>query len=198
MAAPSLDENSGLKETLTQLGQYGWYYGNISVEQAERLLSHEPDGSFLVRDCDEPNALTELYTITFKGNGFFASCNIDYAKGAFSLCLGDTEQPLFRRLADLVHHSVHRSVVDKEPVATVTSEWSGREAELFLRKPINRFRSLHSLKYHCRAKLHQMYTRDKLELLPLPQRLKDNYILKSPYYEDEPPSETLSPSNNYT
>jgi len=184
MAAPSLDESSGLKDTLAHLGDYGWYYGNITIEQAERLLRNEPDGSFLVRDCNEPDKLTELYTITFKVNGCFGSCNVDYAKGVFSLCLDDTGLPLFRRLADLVYHSVHRSVVDKEPVCTVMSNWTGQEIQLFLKKPISRFRTLHSLQYHCRIKLHEMYTRDKLEQLPLPQKLIQNYILKSPYYED--------------
>lgn len=183
MAAPSLDESSGLKDTLDDLGNYGWYYGSISIEQAERLLRNEPDGSFLVRDCSDPDKLTELYTITFKVNGCFGSCNVDYAKGLFSLCLNDTTLPLFRQLADLVHHSVHKSVIDKEPVCTVMSNWGGHQTQLFLKKPINRFRTLHSLQYHCRAKLHEIYTRDKLELLPLPQRLK-NYILKSPYYEE--------------
>ena len=196
MAAPSLEETSGLKDTLTNLAHYGWYYGNITIEQAERLLRNEPNGSFLVRDCNDPDKLTELYTITFKVNGCFGSCNVDYAKGLFSLCLDDTGLPLFRQLSDLVHHSIHRSVVDKEPVCTVMSNWSGQETQLFLKKPINRFRTLHSLQYHCRAKLHEMYTRDKLELLPLPQRLKENYVLKSPYYEDRP-SKTLL-SNNHT
>lgn len=186
MAAPSLDESSGLKETLKNLDSYSWYYGNITIEQAERLLLNEPDGSFLVRDCNDTDKLTELYTITFMVNGCFGSCNVDYAKGMFSLCLDDTELPLFRHLADLVHHSVHRSVIDKEPVCTVMGKRSGQETQLFLKKPINRFRTLHSLQYHCRAKLHKMHTRDKLELLPLPQRLKDNYILRSPYYEDLP------------
>lgn len=185
MAAPSLDETSGLKDTLTNLDHYSWYYGNINIEQAERLLRNEPDGSFLVRDCNEPDKFTELFTITFKVNGCFGSCNVDYAKGLFSLCLHDTSLPLFRQLADLVHHSVHRSVVDKEPVCTVTSNWSGQETQLFLKKPINRYKTVHSLQYHCRSKLHEMYTRDQLELLPLPQKLKENYIMKSPYYEDQ-------------
>ena len=197
MAAPSLEKTSGLKDTLSNVGHYGWYYGSITTEQAEQLLANEPNGSFLVRDCNDPNKLTELYTITFKVNGCLGSCNVDYAKGLFSLCLEDTYLPLFRQLADLVHHSVHRSVVDKEPVCTVKSNWSGQEAELFLKKPLNRFRNVHSLQYYCRAKLHKMYTRDKLELLPLPPRLIQNYVLKSPYYEDQP-SGTLLPSNSYT
>ena len=184
MAAPSLDESSGLKDTLTHLGQYGWYYGNITVDQAERLLRSQPDGSFLVRDCNESDNLTDLYTITFKVNELFGSCNVEYAKGVFSLSLDDTEIPVFRRLADLIHHCIHRSVIDKEPVCTVLGTWSGREIQLFLRKPINRFRTLHSLQYHCRAKLHEIYTQDKLELLPLPKRLKQDYVLKTPYYED--------------
>lgn len=184
MAAPSLSENSGLKVTLNDLPNCGWYFGNISIEEAERLLRREPDGSFLVRDCNDPEKLTELFTITFKVEDFFGSFNVDYAKGLFSLCLGDPELPLFQHLAGLVSHCVHKSVVDKQPVCTVLSNQSGRLVQLYLKKPISRLINVHTLQYYCRATLHQYCTRDKLEQLPLPQRVLSNYILKSPYYED--------------
>ncbi|XP_065900063.1 suppressor of cytokine signaling 7-like [Dysidea avara] len=185
MAAPTLSEKSGLKDTLNDLARCGWYYGNISIQEAERLLHKEPDGSFLVRDCNDPEKLTELFTVTFKVEGCFGSFNIDYAKGLFSLCLGDPELPLFQHLAGLVGHCVHKSLIDKQAVCTVLSN-SGRLIQLYLKKPVNRFRNVHTLKYYCRATLHRCCTRDKLEQLPLPHRVLTNYILKSPYYEDVP------------
>jgi len=186
MAAPSLSKSSGLKDTLNDLVHYGWYYGNICIEEAEQLLRKEPDGSFLVRDCNDPEKLTELFTVTFKVEGCFGSFNVDYAKGLFSLCLADPEQPLFQHLTGLVSHCVHKSLVDKQPVCTVFSNHSGRLIQLYLKKPISRFRTVHTLKYYCRATLHHCCTRDKLEQLPLPRIVLTNYILKSPYYEDTP------------
>jgi suppressor of cytokine signaling 7 len=46
--------------------QYGWYWGPISVEAAEKILSNEPDGSFIVRDSSDDHY---IFTLTFKLNG---------------------------------------------------------------------------------------------------------------------------------
>ena len=45
--------------------QYGWYWGNTSSEGAEKILSNEPDGSFLVRDSSDSHY---IFSLTFKVN----------------------------------------------------------------------------------------------------------------------------------
>ena len=43
--------------------QYGWYWGPISRVASERLLSNEPDGSFIVRDSSADHY---IFSLTFK------------------------------------------------------------------------------------------------------------------------------------
>ncbi|PSN40602.1 hypothetical protein C0J52_10370 [Blattella germanica] len=45
---PSMDFASSIEK----VKDYGWYWGPISGEAAEKILSNEPDGSFIVRDSN--------------------------------------------------------------------------------------------------------------------------------------------------
>lgn len=58
--------------------QYGWYWGPISVEAAEKILSNEPDGSFIVRDSSDDHY---IFTLTFKLNGL-RHVRIEHDQGA--------------------------------------------------------------------------------------------------------------------
>lgn len=44
---------ASLAEELLNLSKYGWYWGPISVDQADAKLISEPDGAFLVRDSSD-------------------------------------------------------------------------------------------------------------------------------------------------
>ena len=108
-------EKFGLLETIRDIPSAGWYYGNITVAQAERLLKDEPNGAFLVRDSSDSNSITDLYTITFKIHNRFGSVRVDYSKGYFSLSLLDPGLPLFRTMMDLISFCYNCSVVQKHP-----------------------------------------------------------------------------------
>lgn len=58
--------NSVCKYLSYSLQQYPWYWGPVSVEAAEKILSNEPDGSFIVRDSSDDHY---IFTLTFKLNG---------------------------------------------------------------------------------------------------------------------------------
>lgn len=58
--------------------QYGWYWGPISGEAAERLLLHEPDGSFVVRDSSDDH---HIFSLTFKLNGTVRHVRIEHDQG---------------------------------------------------------------------------------------------------------------------
>ncbi|EEC19258.1 hypothetical protein IscW_ISCW013972 [Ixodes scapularis] len=56
----------------------GWYWGPISGETAERLLSQEPDGSFVVRDSSDEHY---IFSLTFKLNGLVRHVRIEHDQG---------------------------------------------------------------------------------------------------------------------
>ena len=60
--------------------QYGWYWGPISGEAAERLLSNEPDGSFVVRDSSDDHY---IFSLTFKLNGTVRHVRIEHDQGLY-------------------------------------------------------------------------------------------------------------------
>ncbi len=175
----------GLLETITTLPSQGWYYGPISQLQAERLLSNEPNGAFLVHDSVDTNSTTELFTITFKISNHFGSVRVDYAKGYFSLCIADPGLPLFKTLMDLVSFCHHLSTVQKRPVCVLTGNGQTHNVHLYLTKLVSRHRQLHSLQFLCRNTLHKLVTKDKLELLPLPKRLLELYVSRNPLFDEQ-------------
>lgn len=176
---------SGLLESLTKLPDIGWYYGNITVNQAERLLQDEPNGAFLVRDTTDSHKHSELFTITFKIRNRCGSVRVDYSKGYFTLSLEDPGLPLFRTMMDLIGYCLTRSKVHKRPVCVLTGHEHSRNVYLYLTKPVSRHVRAHSLQHYCRQSIHHHVTLDKIPYLPLPRHLLDNYILHNPLYDQD-------------
>ena len=58
--------------------QFGWYWGSISSENAEKILSNEPDGSFIVRDSSDDHY---IFSLTFKLNGSVRNTRIEHDQG---------------------------------------------------------------------------------------------------------------------
>lgn len=181
----SLEEANGLHETICKLPSLGWYYGNLTVEQAEKLLKNESDGAFLIRDSSDSDDIRDIFTITFKIQNCFGSVRIDYAKGYFSLSLQDPGLPLFRTLMDLVEHCLERSLVHKQPVCILTGHQQHHNVSLYLVKPVSRHVQNHSLQYLCREAIHKYVTRDKITELGLPNRLMQNYVLNNPFFDEQ-------------
>lgn len=178
------DEINGLFKTIQALPSLGYYYGNITVEQAELILKKEPNGSFLVRDSSDSDNIRDIFTITFKIQNCFGSVRIDYAKGFFSLSLMDPGLPLFPTLMGLVSHCLERSVVHKQPVCVLTGHTQNNNVNLYLMKPVSRRVRMHSLMFLCRESVHRYVTADKLEQLGLPSRLVEYYIKRNPYFDE--------------
>ena len=183
--------SSGLQETLSSLPKIGWYYGHITVPEAERILRDEPNGSFIVRDTPpDPQRgtrsnTTDLFTITFKLRGRCGSIRVDYSKGYFTLSLSDPGLPLFRTMMDLVGYCTNRSAVQKKPVCVLTGqqETQTHNLYLYLTKPVNRHTRVHTLQHSCRQALHRYLTLDKMSSLPLPKHLLEGYMIQNPLYD---------------
>lgn len=63
---------------ILQIFQYGWYWGPISSEGAEKILSNEPDGSFIVRDSSDDHY---IFSLTFKLDGCVRHVRIEQDQG---------------------------------------------------------------------------------------------------------------------
>ena len=176
---------SGLLDTILTLPSVGYYYGDITVADAEAMLQGEPNGAFLVRDSSDSQSNSDLFTITFKIQNRFGSVRVDYAKGYFSLSLQDPGLPLFHTLMDLVAYCQHRSTVQKLPVCILTGHRQNQDVHLYLTRPVSRERQIHSLMYLCRQALHSFVTRDVLHKLGLPKRLVEFYVSQNPYFDEQ-------------
>ena len=176
---------SGLLHTMLELPRTGYYYGDITVVEAEAMLEREPNGTFLVRDSSDSQSHSDLFTITFKIRNKFGSVRVDYAKGYFSLSLQDPGLPLFHTLMDLVTYCQHRSTVQKLPVCILTGHQRNQDVHLYLTKPVCRLRRMHSLQYYCRQSIHRFVTRDQLYNLGLPRRLVEFYLSLNPYFDEQ-------------
>ena len=183
----STNDRNGLLETIKALPSLGYYYGNITIDEAELILKKEPNGAFLVRDSSDSDNIRDIFTITFKIQNCFGSVRIDYAKGFFSLSLMDPGLPLFSTLMGLISHCLERSVVHKQPVCVLTGHSQNNNVNLYLTKPVSRRTRMHSLLYLCRESVHGYTTVDKLDHLGLPTRLVQHYMKKNPYFDEHLP-----------
>lgn len=188
----SCECDHGLLETLRALPSLGWYYGNITVEQAELILKHEPNGAFLIRDSSDSDNVRDIFTVTFKIRNCYGSVRIDYAKGFFSLSLQDPGLPLFPTLMGLVAYCLERSVKYKQPVCILTGHSQNHNVSLFLTKLVSRRVRMHSLMYLCRETIHESVTHDQLTQLGLPRRLVEFYVKNNPYFDEQILYEAMS------
>ena len=64
--------------SIENVKQYGWYWGPVSGDAAEKLLNGEPDGSFLVRDSSDDHY---IFSLSFKLNGHIRHVRIEHDQG---------------------------------------------------------------------------------------------------------------------
>lgn len=84
--------------------QYGWYWGPISSEAAEKLLSNEPDGSFIVRDSSDDHY---IFSLTFKLNNCVRHVRIEQDQGTFSF--GSCAKFKSRTIMEFIENAVESS-----------------------------------------------------------------------------------------
>ena len=64
--------------SIEEVKDHGWYWGPLSGEAAEKILSSEPDGSFLVRDSSDDHY---IFSLSFKLNGGVRHVRIEHDHG---------------------------------------------------------------------------------------------------------------------
>lgn len=153
---------------IDKVKDFGWYWGPISSKGAERILSNEPNGSFLVRDSSDDRY---IFSLTFKWNDSLRHVRIDQYLGLFSF--GSGTQFNYRTIMEFIESSVEHSKSGRflffyergpphEPI------------RMQLSNPVSRFKHVQSLRHLCRFVIHKTVVRkDLIQTLPLPPRLLD-------------------------
>lgn len=187
---PSVDFASSIEK----VKDYGWYWGPISGEAAEKILSNEPDGSFIVRDSSDDHY---IFSLTFKLNSCVRHVRIEQDQGNFSF--GSCTKFKSHTIVDFIENAVEHSrsgrylfFLHRRPVLG--------PMRVQLLHPVSRFKQVQSLQHMCRFVILKVVRRDLISSLPLPRRVLD-YLSTPHYYSEQlaeeeqncPPS---SPSSN--
>uniref|UniRef100_A0A182N0H0 Suppressor of cytokine signaling 7 n=1 Tax=Anopheles dirus TaxID=7168 RepID=A0A182N0H0_9DIPT len=170
------ERNSSMDFTasIEKVQEFGWYWGPITSEGAEKILSNEPDGSFLVRDSSDDHY---IFSLTFKLNGTVRHVRIDQDQGSFSF--GSCAKFKSRTIMEFIENAVEHSrsgrylfFLHRRP------EYGPMRVQLT--KPVSRFKHVQSLQHICRFVIHKTIKRkDLIQALPLPRRVLDYLCYKN-------------------
>ena len=123
-----------------QLAECGWYHGRLSWQQSRALLAAAEEGTFLVRDSQDPRFLYSLSLARAPEDDGPTSIRILFARGKFSLDADDRIRqlmPQFESVAALV--SYYASLPPQQRSATAASSWSPwgcPSSRLLIRRPL--------------------------------------------------------------
>ncbi|VDD79147.1 unnamed protein product [Mesocestoides corti] len=192
-----MDQRRIFLQNINQLKRTGWYWGPLTIEEAELLLKDRPNGSFLVRDSGH-----ELYilSVSFRAENRTYHTRIEHTGGKFSFAVqgdADTTSP---SIAQFISHVIAESergrtrfflrqsalTTSANQQAGTTSDQSedeNRHVEARLLYPVSRFLVVHSLAHLCRFEILLKVRKDHIDLLPLPDCLK-HYLHERQYYTE--------------
>ncbi|XP_026730322.1 uncharacterized protein LOC113495668 isoform X1 [Trichoplusia ni] len=162
--------------SIQKVKDYGWYWGPISVEAAEKILSNEPDGSFIVRDSSDDHY---IFTLTFKLNGL-RHVRIEHDQGNF--CFGGCTMFKAQTIVEFIENAVETSRSGRYLFFLNLRPVLG-PVRVQLLYPVSRFKRVQSLQHMCRFVILKYVRRDLISGLPLPRRLVD-YLSATHYYSE--------------
>ncbi|KAJ8668697.1 hypothetical protein QAD02_010360 [Eretmocerus hayati] len=171
------DTSMDFAASIEKVKDYGWYWGPISGEAAEKILSNEPDGSFIVRDSSDDHY---IFSLSFRLNGCVRHVRIEHDQGNFSF--GSCTKFKSHTIVDFIENAVEHSrsgrylfFLHRRPVLG--------PMRVQLLHPVSRFKQVQSLQHTCRFVILKMVRKDLIPTLPLPRRLID--YLSAPHYYSE-------------
>ncbi|XP_046628078.1 uncharacterized protein LOC124308942 [Neodiprion virginianus] len=171
------DTSMDFAASIEKVKDYGWYWGPISGEAAEKILSNEPDGSFIVRDSSDDHY---IFSLSFRLNSCVRHVRIEHDQGNFSF--GSCTKFKSHTIVDFIENAVEHSrsgrylfFLHRRPVLG--------PMRVQLLHPVSRFKQVQSLQHICRFVILKMVRRDLIPTLPLPRRLID--YLSTPHYYSE-------------
>lgn len=130
---------------LETIKQYGWYWGPISCQAAEKILSNEPDGSFIVRDSSDDHY---IFSLTFKLNNCVRHVRIEQDKGTFSF--GTLAKFKARTIVEFIEQALEYSRSGRYLFFLHRRPEHG-PMRVQLKNPVSRFKHIQSLQHMCRS-----------------------------------------------
>ncbi|CAO1419045.1 unnamed protein product [Diamesa serratosioi] len=173
---------------IEKVREYGWYWGPLSSDGAEKILSNEPDGSFIVRDSSD---LNYIFSLTFKLNGCVRHVRIEQDQGTFSF--GSCALFKSRTIMEFIENAVENSRSGRYLFFLHRRPEHG-PMRVQLTNPVSRFKHIQSLQHMCRygalifhlirllsndlicfrfVILKAVMRKDLIDTLPLPRRILD-------------------------
>uniref|UniRef100_A0A0R3TMI6 Suppressor of cytokine signaling 7 n=1 Tax=Rodentolepis nana TaxID=102285 RepID=A0A0R3TMI6_RODNA len=197
---PQEDQRGVFLQNIAQLKRTGWYWGPLTIEEAELLLQDRPNGSFLVRDSGH-----ELYilSLSFRAEDRTYHTRIEHTGGKFGFAIQGGADTTSSSIAQFINHVIaesergksrfflRQSVLTMSPTADqnggerVTNHLEGEShyVEARLLYPVSRFLVVHSLAHLCRFEILLKVRKDHIDHLPLPDPLK-KYLHERQYYTE--------------
>ncbi|EDW82088.2 uncharacterized protein Dwil_GK25620 [Drosophila willistoni] len=179
-ASSSLQEPRALQFTssIEKVKDYGWYWGPLSSEAAEKVLSNEPDGSFIVRDSSDDHY---IFSLSFKLNNCVRHVRIEQDQGTFSF--GSYAKFKSQTITEFIEKAVEHSRSGRYLFFLHRRPEHG-PMRVQLTNPVSRFKHVQSLQHMCRfVILKAVIRKDLIQTLPLPRRLLDYLNYKHCYSE---------------
>jgi suppressor of cytokine signaling 7 len=182
---------------IEKVKEYGWYWGPISSEGAEKILSNEADGSFIVRDSSDDHY---IFSLTFKLNGCVRHVRIEQDQGTFSF--GSCAKFKSRTIMEFIENAVEHSRSGRYLFFLHRRPEHG-PMRVQLTNPVSRFKHIQSLQHMCRfVILKAVVRKDLIDTLPLPRRLidylKNKNVLSEQVESDSDKSQVYGERSNST
>lgn len=143
-SAPPTAGRVDFASNLETIKQYGWYWGPISCQAAEKILSNEPDGSFIVRDSSDDHY---IFSLTFKLNNCVRHVRIEQDKGTFSF--GQLAKFKARTIVEFIEQALEYSRSGRYLFFLHRRPEHG-PMRVQLKNPVSRFKHIQSLQHMCR------------------------------------------------
>ena len=152
-----------LSHILRQLKMCGWYWGDLSSDEAEDVLRNTREGSFILRDSADA---CHLFTLSLKAHNLVVSVRVAFSRGQFKLdSFHQEDSPGFENMVDLVDYYL----ADRKRMFYVTVPEMG-EFAVSLLHPV--WKEVPTLQHLCRRCIVQRCrTAEELHSLPLPPHL---------------------------
>ncbi|EDW26845.1 GL14567 [Drosophila persimilis] len=164
--------------SIEKVKDYGWYWGPLSGEAAEKVLSNEPDGSFIVRDSSDDHY---IFSLSFKLNNCVRHVRIEQDQGTFSF--GSYAKFKSQTITEFIEKAVEHSRSGRYLFFLHRRPEHG-PMRVQLTNPVSRFKHVQSLQHMCRfVILKAVIRKDLIQTLPLPRRLLDYLNYKHCYSE---------------
>ncbi|XP_037939666.1 uncharacterized protein LOC119672634 [Teleopsis dalmanni] len=154
--------------SIEKVKDYGWYWGPLSSEAAEKVLSNESDGSFIVRDSSDDHY---IFSLSFKLNNCVRHVRIEQDQGTFSF--GSYAKFKSQTITEFIEKAVEHSRSGRYLFFLHRRPEHG-PMRVQLTNPVSRFKHVQSLQHMCRfVILKAVIRKDLIQTLPLPRRLLD-------------------------